>query len=293
MKIVFIGTVEFSEKMLLKLVDIKAEIVGLITKEKSIFNADFVDLTPICKKNNIPYIYSSDVNSKETINWIKSLNPDVIFCFGWSSLIKKELLNLTKLGIIGYHPTELPQNRGRHPLIWALVLGLEQTASTFFFMDEGADSGDILSQELIKIDYDDDAGTLYSKMNKIAEKQIEKIYNDLKNNTYKRIKQDDSKANYWRKRNKQDGVINFKMSSRTIYNLVRALTRPYVGSHLLYNDEEIKVWKVREVQCKIQNIEPGKVIEKKDNAITIKTADSAIKILEHEFKILPEVGEYL
>ena len=126
MRIFFIGTVSFSEKRLEKLLSLDAEIVGVATKSKSAFNADHVDLTPICEKNNIPVKYVKDINAPHIIQWIGSLNPDVIFCFGWSSLIKKELLELTKLGVVGFHPTELPKNRGRHPLIWALFLGLEK-----------------------------------------------------------------------------------------------------------------------------------------------------------------------
>lgn len=293
MKIIFIGTVESSKEMLLKLLEIKAEIVGVITKEQSNFNADFYNLAPICKQVDIPYIFATDINSQETIDWVNSLSPDIIICFGWSSLIKRELLNIPKLGIIGYHPSELPKNRGRHPLIWALALGLEQTASTFFFMDEGADSGDILSQEIIEIDYKDNAKTLYEKMIKTSLNQIERIILNLKNNSYKKIKQDETKANYWRKRTKKDGIINFKMHSRTIYNLVRALSDPYVGTHLLYNDEEIKIWKVEEINCDLRNIEPGKVLNVENGQITVKSADGAIKILKHEFKKLPEIGEYL
>ncbi|MDR1032272.1 MAG: hypothetical protein LBL30_04100 [Holosporales bacterium] len=132
MRIVFIGTVEFSARMLAKLIAIEAEVVGVVTKERSRVNSDFCDLIPLCNKANIPYRFAIDVNAKETVDWIKSLNPDVIFCFGWSSLIKQELLNLTEIGVIGFHPTNLPQNRGRHPLIWTLALGLSETASTFF-----------------------------------------------------------------------------------------------------------------------------------------------------------------
>ena len=68
------------------------------------------------------------------------------------------------MGVIGYHPAALPKNRGRHPLIWALVLGLKKTASSFFIMDERADSGDVISQEEIIINDDDDASSLYAKM---------------------------------------------------------------------------------------------------------------------------------
>jgi len=115
MKIVFIGAVTFSEKTLEKLIVLKADIVGVCTLEKSSFNADHVDLTQLCMKHNIPVRYTTDINSDENISWIKILVPDVIFCFGWSRLLKIDLLNLAPLGVLGYHPAALPANRGRHP----------------------------------------------------------------------------------------------------------------------------------------------------------------------------------
>ena len=131
--------------------------VGVCTLKKSPFNADHVDLSPLCRKHRIPVTYTPDINSDESIIWIKKLVPDIIFCFGWSRLLKSNVLNVAPKGVVGYHPATLPANRGRHPLIWALVLGLKQTGSTFFFMDEGSDSGDILSQLQIKITETDDA----------------------------------------------------------------------------------------------------------------------------------------
>ena len=293
MRIVFIGTVEFSKKSLEKLIAMKADIVGVCTKEKSSFNSDFTDLTSLCQINNIPFKFVDDINSIENISWIKTLNPDIIFCFGWSSLIKKELLGLAPIGVIGYHPAKLPQNRGRHPLIWALALGLKQTASTFFFMDEGADSGDILSQKDFDISDTDDAQTLYTKIIDVALIQIEDFVPKLQNKSYKKIIQNHDLANTWRKRGKADGKINFCMSSAAIYNLVRALTKPYVGAHIEYKGKDISVWKVKIIANAEQNIENGKVLQSNENTIIVKTYDGAIEILEHEFKELPRVGEYL
>lgn len=293
MKIVFIGTVEFSKKALQKLVDIDAELVGVCTKEKSSFNSDFADLTPICKENKIPFNFVEDINSKESINWIKDLNPDIIFCFGWSSLIKNELLSLAPMGVVGYHPAKLPQNRGRHPIIWALALGLKRSASSFFFMDDKADSGDIISQKEFEILDSDDAKTLYDKIIQLALIQIEDFVPQLKDNTYTRIKQDQALSNVWRKRNKADGKIDFRMSSKAIYNLVRALTKPYVGAHIEYKEKDISIWKVKIIENNDINIESGKVIESSKEKLIIKTYDAAIEILEHEFKEVPKVGEYL
>ena len=293
MKIMFIGTVEFSYKALKKLIELNAEIVGVCTKKKSDFNSDFKDLTPLCKKVDIPFKYVDDINSNENIDWIRSLSPDIIFCFGWSNLIKKDLLTLPKMGIVGYHPALLPKNRGRHPLIWALVLGLSDSGSTFFFMTEGADDGDILSQEKVEILYEDDAKSLYDKVSNIALRQIEDFLPKLQNNSFKTIKQNNDLANVWRKRGKVDGKIDFRMTSRAIYNLVRALTKPYVGAHVEYNEQDISIWNVEEVEFDQNNIEFGKVLENDGKSIVVKTYDKAIKIIDHGFKELPKVGEYL
>ena len=293
MKIMFIGTVEFSYKALKKLIELNAEIVGVCTKKKSDFNSDFKDLTPLCKKVDIPFKYVDDINSNENIDWIRSLSPDIIFCFGWSNLIKKDLLNLPKMGVVGYHPALLPKNRGRHPIIWALVLGLNDSGSTFFFMTEGADDGDILSQEKVKILYEDNAKSLYDKVSNVALRQIEDFLPKLQNNSFKTIKQNNDLANVWRKRGKVDGKIDFRMTSRAIYNLVRSLTKPYIGAHVEYNGQDISIWRVEEVEFDQNNIEFGKVLENDGKSIVVKTYDKAIKIIDHGFKELPKVGEYL
>ncbi len=293
MKIVFIGTVDFSKKILQKLIDINAQVVGVCTKENSEFNSDFANLAYLCKDYQIPCKYVNDINSKDSINWIKSLKPDIIFCFGWSNLIKKELLSLPPMGVLGYHPAKLPANRGRHPLIWSIVLGLTQSASTFFFLDESADSGDIISQNDFEILSTDDAQALYNKVTDIALIQIEELLQKLINNTYERIKQNDKLASNWRKRIKKDGKIDFRMSSEAIYNLIRGLTRPYVGAHLEYQNKDIKVWKAGMIENNQDNIECGKVLDTYQNMILVKTYDGSIEILEHEFHELPMVGEYL
>ena len=293
MKVLLIGTVEFSLKTLEKLIDLKVDLIGVCTKEASTFNSDFADLKPLCIANKIPYLTVDDINSRDSIQWITVLNPDVIFCFGWSSLIKKEILNIAPMRVVGFHPAKLPMNRGRHPLIWALALGLKESASTFFFMDEGADSGDMLSQVDFEISYQDDARSIYNKVIDIALCQIEEFIPKLEKNSFTRIRQNNQHSNSWRKRNESDGEIDFRMSSRSIYNLTRALTKPYVGAHIKFNETNYSVWKVKESNDFQENIEPGKVLRVFDKIFVVKSYDGAIEIIEHDFKEMPKVGEYL
>lgn len=293
MRIVFIGAVEFSLRALERLLALDAEVVGVCTLEESKFNADHADLSSISDAHAIPYFYAIDINSPESLNWIKSKSPDVIFCFGWSRLLKQDLLNLAPLGVVGFHPTALPSNRGRHPLIWALVLGLNKTASTFFFMDIGADSGDILSQREIQIADQDDARTLYDKVTKTALAQIEEFLPQLANGKFQRIKQNERHVNTWRKRGKADGLIDWRMSAQSIHNLVRGLAKPYVGAHFLMNGKEIKVWKTAIHKDSQNNIEPGKVLQKSSTKPIVKCGDGAICLLETEPEFEPKVGCHL
>lgn len=294
MKILFIGTVEFSYRALASLLKNDYDVVGLITKKISKFNADFYDLIPIAEEYNVPVIYRNKDNEAELISFITEKSPDVIYCFGWSHILPIKILNLPPYGVVGFHPAELPNNRGRHPIIWALFLGLKQTASTFFIMDEGADTGDIISQEIIKIE-NDNAATLYYKIIDVALKQILVFSEELQNNegNIQRTIQDKNEGNSWRKRGKSDGKIDFRMSSKAIVNLVNSLTKPYVGAHIELDAEDVVVWKAKEEHTCHNNFEPGKVLDIDENEIIVKTYDSAIRIIEHEFNKLPIKGDYL
>lgn len=293
MRIIFIGAVEFSLRLLEHLVTLDAEIVGVCTLKDSKFNTDHVDLSSFSKAHKIPSFYVEDINSTKTLNWISDKSPDVIFCFGWSRLIKQSLLKLPPLGIVGFHPSALPANRGRHPIVWALVLGLKKTASTFFFMNAGVDSGDILSQQEILIAEQDDARILYDKVIQTALTQIAEFLPKLENRSFQRIKQNEQFANVWRKRSSSDGEIDWRMSAQSIYNLVRGLAAPYAGAYFLVDGKEIKVWKSAIFLNAPNNIEAGRVILKTSDVLVIKCGIDAISLLITQPEFTANVGAYL
>ncbi len=293
MRIIFIGTVEFSLRALERLIAIGADVVGVCTLKESAFNADHADLGALCAQHGIDCLYADDINGSAALDWIGARAPDVIFCFGWSRLLKSELLALAPMGVVGFHPAALPANRGRHPLIWALVLGLEQTASTFFFMDQGADSGDILSQRPIAIDPADDASTLYAKVCACALDQISAFVPQLADASFARAPQDHALATSWRKRGMADGKIDWRMSATTIHNLVRGLTRPYVGAHFTLDGQDVKVWKAAVVRGAARNIEAGKVLGMHEGAPLVKCGEDALCLLETEPLFQPTPGRYL
>ena len=293
MKVVFIGTVDFSYHTLRSLISAEAEIAGVITKKQSKFNSDFKDLSQLCIKHDIDYKYVKNINHEKNIEWIASKEPDVIFCLGWSQILGAEVLKVPRHGVIGYHPAKLPNNRGRHPLIWALVLGLSETASTFFIMDEGADTGDIVSQKQILISENDNAKSLYDKIVKAGCGQVVEILENLKEGKLVRSPQDKEIGNYWRKRNEDDGRIDWRMSAKNINNLIKGLTRPYIGAHFLFNGLQVTVWESEVIKNDEQNIEPGKVLSTLPLGFIVKCGDHSILIKSHEPQVNMLEGDYL
>ena len=115
----------------------------------------------------------------------------------------------------------------------------------------------------------------------------------MANQTFTRSPQDHSKANYWRKRTRLDGQIDWRMSAQTIHNLVRGLTKPYVGAHFNCDGKDIKVWKSETVNETTQNIEPGKILSVDIRGVVVKTGIDALRLVLIEPQIIVEQGKYL
>lgn len=295
MRVVMIGCVESSAIALEELLSSpEVELTGIVTRDRSPDNADFLTLVPVARELGIPHlIYHGCEKNFNLAEWIREREPDLIVCIGWSYLLPSEILSIPRIGVVGYHPAGLPRHRGRHPIIWALVLGLEKSASTLFLMDEGADSGPILDQTVVEIGPEDDARILYDKMMVAMREQLRQQLPLLASGKAVVESQDESKASYLRKRTVLDGEIDWRMSSGAIYNLVRALSEPYPGAYCLYRGYEVKILKVKKLAVKEGVEEPGKVLVSDKKSIVVKCGDGAIEILRHGFEPSPQVGEYL
>jgi methionyl-tRNA formyltransferase len=188
-RIVFIGESRFSREMLTVLLEHGYNIVGIFSRPIKEGVDDCDDLADICP--DITH-WTARLNINDRADVIRYYEPDFIFCLGFRQIIKKPILDICP--VIGYHPSPLPKGRGHSPIVWALVEKWEYTASTFFLMDEGVDSGDILSKISIKIKQDETVKSLYDKLIYVAKWQILNLHFN------NRRPQDHSQATYLRKR---------------------------------------------------------------------------------------------
>lgn len=295
-RVALIGCVDSTEVALRTLLALPGEthrLTGLVTRRASSVNADFTDLSPLAQAHRVPVLYAEDAaDDEQQAAWLRQREPDLLFCIGWSRLLGPQTLAAAPLGTVGFHPAALPANRGRHPLIWALALGLEETASSFFLVDEGADSGPILSQVRVPITPQDDAGTLYAKVLAVMPAQITEIALGLAQGRDMARPQDPRLASSWRKRSAADGCIDWRMSARNIHNLVRALARPYPGAEFKALGTQVKLWRSAVQPAPDRRTEPGKVLAVQGRHITVQCGDDALVLLEHELAQLPAPGDY-
>ncbi len=301
MRIVFVGTVEFSRHCLLEVLRNKGNVVAVITlsKDRAGSIADYSDLAVLAQTHAIPVHQVKNINDPDSLQAIRSYQPDVLFVFGWSQLVSKSVLQIPRMGCIGTHPALLPLHRGRHPLIWALVEGLYESGLTFFYLDEGADSGDILWQRAFPITDQDDAGTLYRKIETLAGEAIAEFLPQLEIGKAPRQPQDHSRASYWRKRTEVDGEIHWSSSADTIYNLIRALTHPYPGAHTFLNHQKIILWRAQPRHTPLSPAEttasPGTIMGHQEAQWHIRTGDGILLVTEFQTfnEQIVKIGDHL
>lgn len=280
MRIIFVSFDEEGWQCLNKIMELNGNVVGVFTLEEELRkkmsgNKAFDDLA---EKYNIPLFKIRNINDEKTLKQIQKLNPDISFVVGWSQLVKREYLSLSKNRCIGIHPTLLPKHRGRAPLPWAIIFGLRKTGVTMFYIKEEADNGDIIGQVEVDITDEDDAKSLYQKILAAHVKLIEEYFPLILSGNAPRIPQDERRASYWTKRVPRDGIIDWNTCACSLYDWIRALTDPYPGAFTFLNDKKLFVWKSRLISKSGTHSKTGEIIEIDQEGLTLSTGQGLLKV---------------
>lgn len=281
MRVVLIGAVESTKVTLEAMVEFGIKpLVVTLPLSYSYRHSDFVDLRDICKENNLEIIETKNVNSVDTVKYIREYEPDYLFVIGWSQIIKKELLEIPKNGSIGYHPAPLPKNRGRGVIPWTILQEAKETGSTLFWLDEGVDSGDILLQEIFLLEPNETATSLYNKHINILKHLIRKALNLLREGNPPRIPQDHTKATYCAKRTPEDGLIDWNLPAKKIWTLIRAVTDPYPGAFTFYKNKKLIIWEADYIEDAPFYGLPGQIQDISENGALVSCGDGKFVLLK-------------
>lgn len=244
MKIAFCTCVQIGLSCIESVVDQGGDFDLLITlnDNKAINKSGRIYLDDIAKTTSTPLLKIDHINDKEVLDAIKKNDIDWLFIIGWSQIASKEIVESPNLGVIGAHPTLLPVGRGRAAIPWAILKKEEKTGVSFFKMDEGVDTGDILGQYVIPLNTQINATVLYKAVNDAHIKLINQLWDDLIQNKLILKPQDHAKATYWKGRKPVDGIISSHMTMDEVDCLVRATTKPYPGAYVNINGQKVIVW---------------------------------------------------
>ena len=239
--------------------------------------------TPVKKyaeDNGIRVETPDSVNTEEFLDLLKDLEIDYIVVVAFGQLIKKILLDGFKDRIINLHPSLLPLYRGASPMQFTLLNGDEKTAATVMLIEKGMDSGDILIQREMDVDPSDDYFDLEDKLGKIGAEAIRDAILNFDEVYENRLDQDDEKATYCTKIDKEMGKIDWNKSSREILDQIRAL----VGFPVAYFDYKGENVKVHKASLGDKKGKAGEILaaNKKDKLI-IGTSDGSIRIEKIQF----------
>lgn len=248
----------------------------------------YYDFAPLAKKHNIPvYIPESfTLKTEADIKFFQQHKFDLLIQGGWQRLFPKEVLASLSIGALGYHGSSefLPKGRGRSPLNWCLVEGRKKFIMHLFLMKEGADDGDVIDHEIFDINDHDDIETLYYKYAISNKNLLLRNIDALLKKEFKIIPQE-GEPSYYPKRTDKDGEINWQnMNVREIYNLVRAVTRPYPGAWAFINGKKARIWKARifDTQLNYPDAKYGDVVEAFDAKLIINCKEGLLLIDELE-----------
>jgi UDP-4-amino-4-deoxy-L-arabinose formyltransferase/UDP-glucuronic acid dehydrogenase (UDP-4-keto-hexauronic acid decarboxylating) len=255
-------------------------------------NCWFSSVKNWAEQKNITVYTTEEVNSPQWIAKIVEINPDIIFSFYYRKMIRREILDLPKIGAFNLHGSFLPAYRGRCPVNWVIINGEAQSGVTLHYMIDKPDAGDIVGQKAVTIEFSDTAKNLYDKLCLAAKELLNEVLPLIKSDQIPRQKQDLKAGCYYGGRRPEDGRIDWKKSAAEIYNLIRAVTEPYPGAFALFdNDEKIIIWWAEPAVSK-EAVTPGKLIIT-DKEILVQTGENAIKLLNIEIKEKRLKGEQI
>ena len=306
MKIIFMGTPDFSVPCLNSLIDAGHEILAVFTQPDKPRGRK-QELTPpevkVCALQHGLTVYQpKTLRDGEAMKIIADLAPDCIVVVAYGKILPKEILDYPKYGCINIHASLLPKYRGSAPIQWSVINGEKETGVTIMQMDEGIDTGDMLYQKAIPIMIDDTAESMFEKLSALGGEMIVDALRKLEKDELKAIKQDDALSSHAPMLDKKISEIDWDQPAEKVHDLVRGLYSWPIAQTSLHG-KKLKIYRTslgkgRGESGAVINTAPL-TIACKEGAVVIeelqlegkKRMDAKTFLIGHPLKINEKLGE--
>ncbi len=282
MRIVFMGTPDFSVPTLEALLKGGHEVIGVVTQpDRPKGRGKAVLMTPVKEKAleyGIPVYQPVKAREESFVELLRSLKPDAMVVIAFGQILPKAILDIPKYGCINIHASLLPKYRGAAPLQWVVLEGEKETGITTMMMDVGMDTGDMLEKLVVPVDKKETYGSIHDKLSVLGGELILSTLEKLENGTLERTPQLEDEATYTKKITKVMGDIDWTEDAAVIERYIRGLN-PWPSAYTSWNGKTLKIWDADVLEQEYSG-EPGEIIKVEKDGVLVKTGKDTLVLRE-------------
>lgn len=288
MRIIFMGTPDFSVGTLEALVNAGHEVCLVVTQpDKPKGRGKEMQYTPVKEaaiRHGIPVFQPRRVREEACVEELRKYQADVMVVIAFGQILPKEILEMTPYGCINVHASLLPKYRGAAPIQWSILSGEKVTGVTTMQMDEGLDTGDMLLKTEVEITEEETGESLHDKLAEAGAALCVETLEQLQGGTIKAEKQGESPTPYAKMLDKKMGNIDWSRPAVEIERLVRGLNS-WPSAYTHWEKKVMKIWKAKVVPEKEEKGEkssrcPGTVVAVEKDRILVQCGEGILAIEE-------------
>ena len=285
MRVVFMGTPDFSVGTLEALIEAGHEVCLVVTQpDKPKGRGKEMQPTPVkaaAMKHGIPVYQPKKIRDPECVEELRKYNADVMVVVAFGQILPKEILEMTPYGCINVHASLLPKYRGAAPIQWAIINGESVTGVTTMQMDEGLDTGDMIQKTEVEITPDETGESLHDKLAAAGAALCVETLKAVETHTATFEKQGESPTAYARMLDKKLGNIDWSRSAKSIECLIRGMN-PWPSAYTSLDGKTMKVWEADVLDAQSKE-EPGTIVEVNKKEIIVATGSNDLAL--HEIQL--------
>ena len=281
MKVIFMGTPDFSVGTLEALIEAGHEVVLAVTQpDKPKGRGGKMQYPPVKEvalEHDIPVFQPKKIRDPQSIEELRKYEADVMVVIAFGQILPKEILKMTPYGYINVHASLLPKYRGAAPIQWAVINGERVSGVTTMQMDEGLDTGDMIMKTEVVLDEKETGGSLHDKLALEGAKLCVHTLKALEEKTAVWEKQEDSPTEYARMLDKKLGDIDWTKDAASIERLIRGLN-PWPSAYTKWNSKIMKIWEADVLEGQTDQM-PGTIVKVEKDGFCVQTGTGLIKVL--------------
>ncbi len=282
MKIIYMGTPDFAVGPLKALIEAGHEVTAVVSQPDKAKGRSKELVPPPVKAyamtQGLTVLQPEKIKAPEAVAELRKYEADLFVVAAFGQILSKEILTMPKYGCINIHASLLPKYRGAAPIQWSIIDGEKETGVTIMQMDEGLDTGDILTQKVVQIADDDTGESLFDKLCEAGSELLLETIPQIEAGTLCPVKQDEAKSTYAKMLRKELGNIDFSKSAKEIWCLVRGLNS-WPSAYTYYNNKTMKIWRAEPV-AENTDLLAGTLVKKDKESIFVQTGEGMLRILE-------------